>query len=218
MLLRHPLGTDDQVAWHYDFLAWLGARDQAARVLDAGLVRFRLSTALHERLRERTLLTKGPDGLEAAYAALSAEKDAPARLAAFAGRASVVAADQHRRVRAYEAALAAYARAIAHFEQALAADDEGRDALDAAIAFALAGRARVAYQLHDDERAVADVVASFARRKDLAGTADGLGITPVETAQMLLDRLKTAKKDDLAAKLEAALGGLDPDLLKPDRN
>ncbi len=165
------------------------------------------------------LLTKGPDGLEAAYDALLGEKDAPLGLEAFAGRASVVAADQHRRVRAYESALAAYARAIDRYEKAAAAaDGAARDAIDASVAFALAGRARVEYQLSDDEHALADVVKSFARRKDLAGVADGLGITPRETAQMLLDRLKTAKKDDLAAKLEAALSTLDPELLKPEKN
>ena len=39
-LRKHPLGTDEQVKWHFDFLVWLGANDPAARVLSEGLARF----------------------------------------------------------------------------------------------------------------------------------------------------------------------------------
>ncbi len=81
---------------------------------------------------------------------------------------------------------------------------------------ALAGRARVAYELEDDERALADVLASFGRSPDTAGDRDGMNVTPGETAQMLLARLRKDKKDALAAKLAAALDKIDPDLLAPD--
>ncbi len=217
VLLRHPLGTDAQVAWHYDFLTWLGARDQARRVLDAGLVRFRLSPALHAHLRERAG-AKGPLGLEAAYDALLAEKDAPAGLALYAGLASATAGDQYRRARAFEPASAAYGRAIAHFERAITADAMSKDDAERGITMAFSGRARVAYQLGNDEQALIEILAAFERRPDVVGDNDGVGITPGETAQMLLARLREAKKSDLVARLETALSRIDPELLRPDRN
>ena len=217
VLLRHPLGTDAQVAWHCDFLAWLGARDQATRVLDAGLVRFSLSPLLHARLRERAA-AKGPGGLEATYDAMLAAKDAPPELATFAGLASATAADQHRRARAFEEAAAAYGRAIAHFERAVKADASAKDVAEVGITMAYAGRARLAYQLDHDEQALVEILSALERRPDVAGDKDGVGITPGETAQMLLARLRTTKKDDLAAQLDAALAKIDPELLRPDRN
>jgi tetratricopeptide (TPR) repeat protein len=202
ILLRHPLGTDGQVVWHYDFLDWLGANRRASSILREGLARFRDSPPLHERLRERILKDEGPDALEAAYEAMA--KEAPEAIAPFAGLASMAAAEEHRRARRFEQAIAAYGRAI---------DRYGRD--DAAAALALAGRARVAFQLGDDGRALEDTLLSLARSPASAGTLDGMGITPGETAQAVLARLKEAKRDDLAARLEAALATVDPELLRP---
>ncbi|MHC4851216.1 MAG: hypothetical protein ACYTF5_04305, partial [Planctomycetota bacterium] len=75
VLSRHPLGNDSQAAAHYDFLRSLGATDQAARILDAGLARFPDSAVLHERLRGRFLREKGVAGLEPGYEAMLREKD-----------------------------------------------------------------------------------------------------------------------------------------------
>ncbi|MBW2415601.1 MAG: hypothetical protein JRG76_13940 [Deltaproteobacteria bacterium] len=216
LLLRHPLGTDGQVLWHYELLDWLGARYRANRTLWEGLARFPDSSRLHERLRDRLLKWRGPDGLEAAYRKMLADRSDPARLAPFAAVASIAAADHHRRTRAYEKALAAYARAIEHYESAIQADADNRASADPAIAIALAARARVAYELGDDARAVTEILASFARHPDSAGTRDGVGIKAGETAQMLLVRLREKKKDDLASRLETALSGIDPELLRPD--
>jgi len=216
LLLRHPLGTDGQVLWHYELLDWLGARYRANRTLWEGLARFPDSSRLHEQLRDRLLKWRGPDGLEAAYRKMLAERSDPARLAPFAAVASVAAADHHRRTRAYEKALAAYARAIEYYESAIQADADHRESADPAIAIALAARARVAYELGDDERAVTEMLASFARHPDSAGTRDGVGIKAGETAQMLLVRLREKKKEDLAAGLEAALSKIDPELLRPN--
>jgi len=219
VLLQHPLGTDGQVAWHYDFLTWLGARDQAKRVLEAGLVRFRASSELHQRLRERLMAGRGGvASVEPAYDAMLAEKNAPPELEGFAGLASMSVADQLRRGRAWEPASAAYGRAIAHYERAITLDPSSKDASDRAIAFAFASRARIAYQLDHDEQALQEILSSFRRKPDAAGDKDGVGVTPGETGQMLLARLKSAKKDDLAHELEMALSLLDPELLKPDRN
>jgi tetratricopeptide (TPR) repeat protein len=219
VLLQHPLGTDAQVAWHFDFLTWLGARDQATRVLDAGLVRFRASAELHQRLRDRLLMGRGGiAAVEAAYDKMLAEKNAPPELEGFAGLASMTVADQLRRGRAWEPAAAAYGRAIAHYERAITLDPPSKDASDRAIAFAFAGRARIAYQLDHDEQALQEILSSFHRKPDAAGDKDGVGVTPGETGQMLLARLKATKKDDLAHELDMALSLLDPELLKPDRN
>ncbi len=85
------------------------------------------------------------------------------------------------------------------------------------MALALAGRARVAYQLGDDEHALQDILASFERAPASAGTRDGMGITPGETAQILLARLRESKREDLVEVLQKALDALDPELLLPDR-
>jgi len=217
VLLRHPLGTDSQVLWHYDLLDWLGARFRASRVLKDGLARFKDSPKLHGKLRERALKWHGPDALEKVYDGLLQEHNDPAKLEPFAAYASVQAGDAHRRQRRYEKSLAAYARAIEHYEAAIAADPRNRASADPAIALALAARARVSYQIANDEAALADMLASFERSPQTAGTRDGMGITPGETAQMILARLREKKKDDLADQLDAALERLDPELLVPDR-
>jgi tetratricopeptide (TPR) repeat protein len=211
VLLNHPLGTDGQVAWHYDFLDWLGADRRSDELLRKGLARFRTSEALHLRFRERTLKFRGPAALEAAYDEMlkaSPEVETPA------GAASIDAAEHYRRQGDFPNALAAYERAIAHFERG-AADDPGN--ADVKVALALAGRARVAMQTGDDGKAVEWIVASLGRSPASAGTRDGMGITPGDTATMLVDALKTAKKEDLAGKVEAAAAKIDPELLRtPD--
>ena len=125
-------------------------------------------------------------------------------------------AEYQRRIRKIEKAVAAYGRALAFYERAVEGDPSLRGTTDRHMALALAGRARVAYENGDDESALADVLASFARDPRSAGTRDGLGITPADTAQMLLARLTESKRPDLAEKLAAALAKLDPELLPRD--
>ncbi|MHC4957021.1 MAG: hypothetical protein ACYTGN_01500 [Planctomycetota bacterium] len=216
VLLKHPLGTDKQVLWHYDLLVWLRVYRGAQKVLQEGIARFRNSPVLHEKLRERGLRWRGPDGLEAIYAALLKEHDDPARIGPFAGYASFVAGDAHRRRRNYEKAKAAYGRAIAYYEQAIEAAPARRASNDFAIGLALAARARVAYQLKQYDGALDDIVASLDRAPRAAGTRDGMGITPGETAQMLLAKLKQDKRVPQTELLAAALSKIDPELLRPD--
>jgi tetratricopeptide (TPR) repeat protein len=216
VLRHHPLGTDDQVTWHYDLLMWLGARKKAVTVLMDGLERFRDSEKLHRLLRERLLRWRGPKGLEEAYTKMLETQKDPAHLEAFAGLASIEAGDQYRRVRHYEEALGAYQRAIGHYENAVKAFAGHQAGADVAIALALASRARVSYQLDDDAGALKDILASFERSPGTAATTDGVGITPVDTANMLLVRLDKRGEADAAATLRAALAKLDPELTKPD--
>jgi len=208
MLLRHPLGTDGQVSWHYDLLDWLGADWRADRVLRAGLDRFTDSAALHERLRDRLLKVQGGDGLEAGYAEMLKGKDEGARgpLLPFASAASIAAAEHFRKQGDLDKALASYARAI---------ELKGLDA--AALALAHAGRARLLLSRELDDDALAAILASFEASPGTAGERDGMGITPGETAQMLLAKLRASRKEEGAARLEEALRRIDPELLRPDR-
>ncbi|TAH34429.1 MAG: hypothetical protein EYC70_15930 [Planctomycetota bacterium] len=215
VLARHPYGTDALVLAHHDFLKSLGAADQAARVLEDGLDRFPDSWGLHERLRAQILEQQGLEGLEAAYEARLRREDAPRNLEWFAGYASLVAAEFHRRKGEETQALAAYGRAIAHYERGIEVNPDTRAAADHYVALAHAGRARLAYERADYEEALAELLASFARKPEAAASHDGLSLSPVATAQMLLARLTSLKRDDLAVRLQAALDALDPALLLP---
>jgi tetratricopeptide (TPR) repeat protein len=216
VLLRHPLGTEGQVIWHYDLLDWLGATDQATAVLREGLRRFGDAPVLHERLRDYLLRKRGPRGLEAYYDGMLKEPGARPALAWYAGAAAAAAAEQARRAGRADAALGAYGRAIALFERAAAADPALKDASDHGVALALAARARVELEQGKDEAAAADAVASLVRRPASAGTADGMSQKPGDTAHTVLARVKAAGRADLAAAIEAALAKVDPDLLIPD--
>jgi tetratricopeptide (TPR) repeat protein len=214
VLARHPLGTDEQVVSHYDFLRVLHAGGQAVRVLDAGLARFPGSWLLHDRLRGRLLEEKGVDGLAPAYAAMMRQSPDNVDLPWFAGYASIVAAEFQRRAGNELAALDAYDQAIALYDKAIAANPTSRATADHYVALALAGRARVDYERADYEASLDAVIRSFKRKPQAAATQDGLNISPVDTAKMLRARLTTLKRDDLLAKLQGALDALDPELLE----
>jgi hypothetical protein len=214
VLAKHPFGTDLHVASHYDFLRYFKAYAQAGRVLDEGLARFPDSWTLHDRLRARILAEKGADGLEPAYQQMLQAPGASPDLESYAGYAALVAAEFQRRAGADDKALEAYGRGIAHYERWIAQRPESRATADHFVALALAGRARVQYEHQEWERALADILASFERKPEAAASQDGLNITPVDTAKMLRARLVEAKRDDLVARLQAALDRLDPDLLQ----
>ena len=133
--------------------------------------------------------------------------------AGLTGKKSVKSVEVGKRVA--EKAKAAYGRAIQHAERSIAAMGDRRDQVDHFVALALAGRARLAFEQGDDESALADVLASFERSPASAGSIDGLSFTPASTGIVLLARLKDAKRDDLSARLDAALAKLDPALLVP---
>lgn len=210
VLARHPLGSENHVLTHYDFLQWLGATGRAVRVLDEGLQRFPESWVLHDRLRGRALRERGVPGLEAVYEEMLASKGSDPSLEWFAGYASLVAAEFRRREGANAEALAAYERAIAHYERFTAARPEGRASADHYVAVALGGRARIAYEQGDDPRAVGELLASFQRSPDSASTLDGLNLSAVDTAKMVRVRLQGGSQAELLAKLQAGLDALDP--------
>ena len=212
VLARHPLGTDHQVASHFDFLVWLGAFRQAGAALDRGLERFPDSWALHGRLRSRILASRGVEALESTYESLLLEKDAAPNLSWHAGYTSLVAAEFHRRANASDKAWDAYGRAIGHYEESALQRPEGKDECDHYVAMAHAGRARMALDRDDPRAALDEVLASFRRRASSAASLDGLNVNAVGTANLLLVRLEGAGETELAARLRAALDALDPAL------
>jgi len=217
VLARHPLGTDEQVADHYDFLRRLGGSGQAQRVLDHGLARFPASWALHGRLRARILEEHGVAGLEPAYETLLAAEDAPADTAWFAAYASLVAAEYHRRANAGGEAVASYGRAIGYYERCIEDDPEAAANADHYIAIALAGRARLALEREEYALALEEILAAFARRPEAAGALDGMGLSAVATASTLRARLAARGDTERAARLQGALdrlAALDPGLLQ----
>jgi hypothetical protein len=214
LLAQHPLGSDDNLVSFYDFLRWLGGTPRANAVLDDAIARFPASALVHDRLRARVLWEAGPDELEAEYARRIAADPENADLDWFAGYASIVAAENHRRTNDVEKAVAAYGRAITRYEQYSAARPDNRGTADHFIALALAGRARVELGRQNLTLATDEVLASFAREPHAGATPDGLNITPVETAKMLRARLEEAHLGDALARLQAGLDALDPALLE----
>jgi len=183
-------------------------------VLDAGLDRFLGAPELHARFRGRILRDKGVDVLEGAYADLLRSKGGTPSLEWYAGYASMVAAEFRRRAGRREEALAGYGRAIRHFERSLAAEPSYEDSAGRYIALARAGRARIAYEAGDDGTALEELLAALRRKPEAAAELDGLGISPADTARMLLARLEERKDEARAARLKAALDRLDPRLLE----
>jgi len=216
-LRMHPLGRDDQVAAHHDFLRWLGARGYASQLLDEGIVRFPDSWMLHERLRGRILEKRGldrVDGLEGVYDKMLEDENAPPALEWFAGYASMVTAEYHRRANTDRDAAEAYGRAIAHYERAIEVNPASRETADHYIALALAGRARLAFEAGELQQSLAELLAAFERRPQAAGSLDGLNMSAVSTAQMLLPKLTEKGLEEQAAVLQGAMDALPEEALR----
>ncbi len=217
VLERHPFGTDGQLVSHYDFLRDLGAGAQASEALERGLERFPSSWLLHDRLRTRALEQQqlaGLGGIEATYAALIAREGASPYLLWYAGYASFVAAEYHRRSNQTEEADRAYGRAIAHYEAAVELVPNSRVSADHYIALAIAARARLALERGEYVEAQALILESFAKSPAAAGSLDGLNLTPVMTATTLGVRLVEVGRFELAEELEQALGALPAEALE----
>src|SRR5690606_5243464 len=196
ILAKRPRGTDVEVGSHYARLAYLRADERAARVLDEGLARFPASATLHDCLRQRILREQGIGGLETVYAEMLARDEQQPSLPWFAAYAAVVEAEFRRRRNDPERAVAAYDRALGLFDRAIAADPACKDSADHYAAIALAGRARVALEAGDLERALADTLASFARRPSSAASLDGLNLSAVDTAKMLRAQLVAQQRTE----------------------
>jgi hypothetical protein len=214
VLADHPFGTDLHASNQYEFLRALKAQREAERILERGLKRFPDSQALHAHLRSQILFRsgiQGLDGLEGVYARMLSEEGASPNLPWFAGYASLVTAEFLRRSGddPLEAA-DAYRRAVAHFEQSIENSASNGISAQHYIALCLGGRARIAYEIEDDARAVVLIVDSFAHSPDSASSLDGLNLSTVDTAKMVRARLTERGERELLSKLQVALDALDP--------
>jgi hypothetical protein len=214
ILAAHPYGTPGHVVAHYDFLVQMNALGPAERAVEQGLRRFPDSWDLHDRWRNRLVADHGVERLEQAYEERLSAPDAPLNWTWWCGVAAYTTAEFHRRDRKPDMAAAAYGRAIARFEEAIAANPRDRDAADHFVALALAGRARLAIGRDALDEATNLLLASFARRPASAGSLDGLNISPADTSRLLRARLEAAGSDEMLARLDAALTALDPELLR----
>jgi hypothetical protein len=226
----HELVDAPVLADYYDFLRWIGATPRANEVLDSALLQFPDDALLHDRLRSRLLWEGGPEGLEREYRARVTREElaaAPQTAASgilpaersqvtwYAGYASLVAAEHHRRRGQSDAALGAYGRAETYFERNLELFPESRATADHFIAMGHAGRARVELEGGALAAATQALLASFERSPSSAASFDGLDLTAVETAKMLAARLGEAGEATLAESVRGALAKLDPKLLEP---
>jgi tetratricopeptide (TPR) repeat protein len=223
LLALHPYGSDRDVIEHHDYLAALEAKGYAARTLDDSLERFEDSPLVHDRLRARLLdenTLEGLGGLEATYEAMLRDQD-PATVGEgsnldwFAGYASLVAAEFHRRGGSSTQARAAYGRAIAHYEASLVKNPQSTDSSNHYIALAHAGRARLHLEAQGFDAALEELVACFERSPQAGDNLDGLGITPVMTATTLEARLVEAGRVEQASRVAALLASLPPEVLQP---
>ncbi|MCC7398704.1 MAG: hypothetical protein IT455_16675 [Planctomycetes bacterium] len=208
VLDAHPLGRDEHVANHYDFLDFFRAPD-ADQVLDRGLERFPASGALHQRLRQRALRRGGEAELAREYVARLAATGAPATVSWFAGFADLVIAEAHRRRSEAEPATAAYQRAMQRFVQYREAT--GQHDGDHYVAMAHGGLARLRLQADDLAGTLTELELVFRIAPTAAAATDGLGMTAMQTAEMLRGRALTAKDEAMLRRLDAALQQLPPE-------
>lgn len=205
LLLVHPLGTDQNVADHYDFLDFFRSPDTEV-VLTSGLKRFPASAQLHQRLRAQLLRKGGVKLLEAEYDRMLAAKDAPAVMPWFAGYASLVCAEQHRRRSRPDDAVASYRKALTHFEGYKQATKSNDGAHYEAMAHG--GLAKLALQKGDLDLTFSELQRVFAICPTAAAAVDGLSVTAMQTAEMLRGKALDAKDQDLVERLDAALDAL----------
>jgi hypothetical protein len=210
VLGKHPNGRDEHVADHFDFLDFFGT-PEADAVLAAGLERFPLSPRLHETLRRRLLERQSPQALLAEYERRLAAAEVPPQLHWFAGYAALVAGEAHRRQRELPAARAAYAAALRHYGSYAVTDADNATHY---LAIAHAGLARMALEAGDRPACFAALQQSFAANALAAAATDGLGITAVQTADMLRAAAERNGETELVAALDAALAALPKEALE----
>ena len=223
LLAAHPHGSAAEVVEHYDYLRALQAKGLATRALESSFSRFLASPLVHDRLRARLLDEHdlaSLRGLEATYDRLLAgAREEPEAVRSdlewYAGYASLVAAEFHRRAGEREPALDAYGRGIEHFEVSAALDPETRESALHYSALGLAGRARLAMEAGELEQAVSELTSAFTKSQESVDDLDGMGFTPVMTATTLRARLQREGLEELATRVGGLLDGLPARLLEP---
>lgn len=210
LIARHPLGSDVDIVAHYDFLRALGAGGPSARIVEEGLTRYPDSWLLHDRQRARLLSERGTKALAEYYAQRVAASGATPAQVWYAGYAALVEAEYDKRGGKDVEAIEAYTRAIELFEASIARNPESRANSDHYIALCLAGRARIRMEQGELDAALDGLLQSLERRPEAAAFLDGLNLSPVDTGKQLRVKLREAKREDAAARIDAAFAKLDP--------
>jgi tetratricopeptide (TPR) repeat protein len=211
VLEHHPLCPENEFGTHYDFLVYVGARFEASQVLQRGLTAFPNSGGLHSRLRQQISQRGGGgilDGLEETYRTMLAQPDAAPNLTWFAGYATIVAAEYHRRASEMELAKAAYGRALNLFQKNIDVVPSNQDSAKHYMAIVRAALARLSMEAGDLQAAQVLMLESLKTAPLSASALDGLGITGVMTATTLTARLEEAGQEALAQELKTALEAL----------
>jgi len=204
-LLLHPGGTEQQAL---ELLAFLDALDARAEQDDFALravARYPLSDKLHNWLRAIVLRDEGAAGLELVYTSLEPPAEGAAMFTWYTALASLVAAERQVGNRDPESALAAYGRCVERMQSSLQAEPSYADSALHYICLARAGEARLHVDAKRWDAAVAALREGLTGRPASATTADGLGNTPAQTAQLVLSGLSTAGLDDQAKALRETL-------------
>ncbi len=212
VLLAHPGGSEQEAAEYLAFLGALDARAEQGEVARRAVARFPNSGDLHGWLRLAVLRDQGADALEAVYAALPLAPAGEAEHLWFTGLATLMAAERQVGNRASEAALAAYARAVASFRASIQVRGEYADSASHYVCLALCGSSRLLAEAQRFEQAVAALSEGFAARPASASAKDGLGHSPAETAAVVLRLLAAAQRPEEARRLREALSaaGVEP--------
>lgn len=218
VLEHHPLCPEVEFGTHYDFLVYVGAGFEAGDVLQRGLKAFPNSGGLHSRLRQRVLGRGGKgilNGLEETYRTMLAQPDAAPNLTWFAGYATIVAAEYHRREGEMDLAVGTYGRALDLFQQNLQAIPSNEASAKHYMAIIRAALSRLAMEAGELQRAQTLMLESLETAPLSASALDGLGFTAVMTATTLTARLEEAGAQDLADELKAAMESLTAETRRP---
>jgi len=133
----------------------------------------------------------------------------------FAGYASLVAAEHHRRRTELDEAMASYERGLGYYRSYLESAPDRADDGNHYLSLAHAGRARVALERGDLAPATEELLEGLALRPGSAGSLDGLGFSPAMTAKMLHQALIEAGETQRLLRLQAVIDRLDPSHFPP---
>jgi len=204
VLAFHPHGTADHARAHADLLGYVGAGALLGEILEVSLARFPTDARLHESFRGYVERTRGLLALDSSYGELAGKLPEDA-LAWFAGYAAFMVAEENRRQNDEAAADASYSRSIANFERSAALNAQFADSVDHYVALAMAGRARLAANAGELERAAELIVRALERRPSALEWPDGLEETPLMTLRLVERLSREADRSELAERLGVAL-------------
>ncbi|MFK7739746.1 MAG: hypothetical protein AB8H80_05435 [Planctomycetota bacterium] len=186
-------------------LEYAGLRAEARLRLADAAIRFPLSTAVHERWRNRMLVDLGAERMRADYANYANRAPDKATAQWFAGYAALVAAERHTADSRWIEARNAYDDSIERFLDSCKRNDAYRDTAEHYAVLGLTGRAWVRHQRGEAKGAVADIERAAGLRPASLDEDDGLARKPRGIGDRIRRALEGAGKTELAQRLAAIL-------------